>query len=174
MIQIAVRSENESSSILAALHQIFTIKKNALIFAWRKDFLFFLNYCPCPHVPVTTLLSKCLNPAEEKHHSSFSKHSSGKGCSLPPPILSLISRLVWGITWAKLLIWFHTFLHSGLATEVGLIPVDRADLELPVAVHIPKIVCTASPKLLHTASCLSLPLSCSWGICLNYAQWSIF
>ncbi len=107
-----------SSSILAALHQTFSPlqKLDSLIFPLRKKLFFILNW---PHVLVTTLLQKCLYAAADKQRSSPSKHSSRKGCTLPPSILSLISRLAWGITWAKLLIWFHTFPHSSPAAEVG-------------------------------------------------------
>lgn len=66
---------------------IFTTKKVRFIcFALRKEFLFFLNGCPWPHVQFSRLSSTFLRPAEDKHYSPSSKHSSGKGCSIPPSL----------------------------------------------------------------------------------------
>lgn len=74
--------------ILAALRQIFSPlkKSDSYVFALRKEFLFFLNGCPWPHVQFSRLSSTFLRPAEDKHYSPSSKHSSGKGCSIPPSL----------------------------------------------------------------------------------------
>lgn len=71
------------------------------------------------------------------------KHGFGRGSFLAPSNSSLISQLAWAITWAKLLIWFHTFMHLGHATELGYIKGDSCLLQ------------STSPKL-----SLPCPLSC--------------
>lgn len=82
-----------TETVTAFLHfsstasNIFTTKKVRFIcFALRKEFLFFLNGCPWPHVQFSRLSSTFLRPAEDKHYSPSSKHSSGKGCSIPPSL----------------------------------------------------------------------------------------
>lgn len=108
--------------ILAALRQIFSPlkKSDSYVLLWERSSYSFWMAVP-DHMyssavfhqhffvlPRTNTILRLQNTALGK-----------AALSLPPSILSLISRLAWGITWAKLLIWFHTFSHSGPAAEVG-------------------------------------------------------
>lgn len=103
----------------------------------QRTFIFFNNLNVSPERP-RPLGQYLIIVFSEKPSSS----SSDYGCEwlLPPPpsISSLISWLAWGITWAELLIIFHTFLHPrpACATVLADVVEDRAASDIHVGAYL--------------------------------------